>query len=103
MGIIKDFLARKREKEERFKQFQEQDNIVNSVEERKTSHAERELKKILEKEKQDTIKLALYWESKKQQQEDLLRSRNAMKFNPEFFNNTSILKQKNNFLNGGNF
>jgi len=105
MGLLKEFLDRRNANKRRFQEYEDNDRVVNVVEERKKSHNERELIQILENERQQNIKDALRWEDKKRIAQEKLKSRGMMKFNPEFFNNdeSNILRQKNLFLNGGNF
>lgn len=103
MGFIKDIVARARERKERLGQYQDEDRISNTVQERKKSHWEREIIKDLEEEKQQLLKEAMKYENKKRMAEDKLKARRMMKFNPENFQNDEILRQKNIFLRGGNW
>jgi hypothetical protein len=103
MGLIKDFIARKRERESRFSNAQEDDRIFRTINERKQSHEERVIIKGLEEDKQKALKETLHWENKKRQCEDRLHSRNMMKFNQGMFQNDSMLKEKDKFLRGGMF
>ena len=103
MGIISNFLARRKSNENRQKDYEDNDKIIGNIEEKKKSHAERELIKVLESEKQTAIKEALREEEKCRQLRERVKAREMMKFNPEFFNNDTILHQKSIFLNGGNF
>lgn len=103
MGVIKDFIARARERKEKLANYQDDDRVVNTVQTRKKSHWERELIKDLEEEKQKNIKEAIMWENKRRELEDRLKARRMMKFNPEHFQNDEILRQKNIFLRGGDF
>lgn len=103
MGIIKDLIAKARERKERLAEYQDEDRTVNTVQERKKSHWERELIKNLEDEKQQLLKEAMHLENRRRSAEDRLKARKMMKFNPEHFQNDEILRQKNVFLRGGNF
>ena len=103
MGFIKDFLERRKERDLRMRTAEDDDRIFSTIHERKQSHWEREMIKGLEKEKQQCIKEALHWENKKRMADEKLKARNMMKFNPEMFNNESILKEKKIFLRGGDF
>lgn len=103
MGLIGNFINRSRERKRKIEEYEENDRISSGIDERKESHNERELKKVLEKERQEAIKEALIWEEKCRQLRERKHSRDAMKFNPGMFNNDSILKEKNLFLRGGNF
>jgi len=103
MGFISNFLARRKNNENRQKEYEDNDKIVGNVEEKKKSHAERELIKVLETERQTAMKEALIEEEKCRQLRERLKARQMMKFNPEFWNDNSIMHQKSIFLNGGNF
>ena len=100
MGILNNFLSRRKETENRFSDASLNDRIMSEVDNRKRSHSERELIQVLEKEHQVALKDALYWEEKRRQAYELLKARQSMKFNPEFFNGPSILKDNHNFLRG---
>jgi hypothetical protein len=101
MGILKDFANKNSERKRKFQSAQDDDRIYGTIDERKKSHGERELIKVLEQERQEHIKEALVWEEKRRQAEERLRAREMMSFHPEFFNNQSILKENQNFLRGG--
>ena len=103
MGFIKNFFARRKEREDKLKEYDDNDKIIRIIDERKKSHNERELIKILNKEREEAIKEALIWEDKRRQADEKLKARNMMKFNPEFFNGDSILKQKKIFLGRDKF
>lgn len=103
MGVVGDLIARANHRKQALKEYEEKDRIVETVSQRKMSHNERVLLKSLEEERQELIKEALYWDNRKRMALEKLKAHNMMKFNPEFFNNSSILNEKNRFLNGGNF
>ena len=95
MGF-RDFLAKVRERKQRLKDYEENDRIVNGVEIKKLSHNERELSKILEKERQQSIREALFWEEKRRQCDERIKARQMMTGN--------IFKKHNDdFLFGGGF
>ena|SRR3990172_5724687 len=103
MGFIKEFFSKGSQRKDLLRQAEDQDRVTDSINERKKSHGERELIKVLEEEKQKNIKDALYWEGKKRQLQDKQKGREMMKFDNSLFNNDSILKQKQDFLRGGDF
>lgn len=103
MGFIKDLINRSREKKERLAEFELQDRVVSQGELKKKSHNERELLKILEHERQEAIKEALRYEEKRRVADEKFKARQMLKFNPNQFRNESMLKQKRDFLRGGNF
>lgn len=96
MGFIKEMIARARERKAKLANYQDDDRVINTVNERKKSHWERELIKDLEEEKQKYVKQAVMWENKKRELEDKLKSRRMMKFNPGMWQNN----QKDDFLRG---
>lgn len=75
MGLIQNFLNRRRERESKLRDFEETDHIVNNIERKKLSHNEREIVAILRKEKETEMKKALMWEEKRRQSEELFRER----------------------------
>lgn len=99
MGFIKDMLAKARERKEKQSEYQDNDKMVNTVENRKKSHWEREMLKDLEDEKQKYIKGAVMLENKRRELEDKLKARRMMKFNPEIWSGN----QHDDFLRGGNW
>lgn len=101
MGFIKDILQKSRERKDKLRSYQDEDRVVETIRQRKLSHDERVLIESLEEEKQKYIKEANYWEKKRRQYEERSKARSMMSFNPEFFQNDSILKEKNMFLRGG--
>lgn len=103
MGLFKDIIAREKERKDKLGEYQDEDRVVNEVQQRKKSHWEREVIKDMEEERQKLLKEAVMWENKRRQTDEKLKSRRMMKFNPEHFQNDEILKQKNIFLNGGNW
>ena len=103
MGLIRDILQRAKERKEKLRVAEEDDRVYSNLETKKKSHYERELIKRLEEERQEHIKQALFWDNKKEQALQKKKARDMMKFNPEFFNQDVVLKQKNLFLRGGDF
>ena len=99
MGFIKDIIARARERKDKLSNYQDDDKVVSTVENRKKSHWERELLHDLEEEKQKNIKEAVMWENKRRQYEDKLKSRKMMKFNSDLWQGN----EKDKYLLGGNF
>ena len=97
MGFLKNLFNRANERKEKLKELEEDQRIIETVEKRKLSHNERELMKNLEEEKEKLYKEALYWENRKRMALERKKSSDMMKFNPEFFNDSSVLKQKNIF------
>ncbi|UCD20937.1 MAG: hypothetical protein JSW08_00095 [archaeon] len=100
MGVIRDILNRAKERRRKEREGEENERIFGNIQEKKLSHYEREMIKILQKEKEQNIREALYWEEKRRQAEEKWRARQMMKFNPEFFNDDIILTQKKLFLGG---
>lgn len=103
MSFLSDFFKKRKQDDVRFNEYQKEDRFMEMVQERKKSHAEREMLKIMEEERQKCIRESLNWENRKRQAEDKLKARKMMSFNPEMFQHESILKEKKDFLRGGNF
>ena len=94
-------VQRRKERDNKIKEWEDNDRIGNGIQERKKSHNERELEKILEREKQESIKEVLRIEEQRRQAKDRLDARNMMKFNGDMFRQKSILEERNVFLRGG--
>lgn len=103
MGFLKEFIDRKRDRDRRMKDYEDNDRIEDTINDRKMSHNERELIKIMNHERELAIREALYWEEIRRQNEEKLKARNMMKFNQSMFNNENILREKNIFLRGGSW
>lgn len=103
MGVIDKFINNFKSRNAKFKEYQEDERIQRQLSERKLSHNERILNKLLEEERQKQIRNQLDFMVKKRKMEDLNKQRNFMKFNQEWFNNNSILNQKNVFKSSGGF
>ena len=91
MGLIGNILERARERKRMQQGYEDNDRIVSNFETKKLSHNERELIKVLEKERQKSIKEALILEEKKRILLEKENARNFMKF------------ERSHFLNGGNW
>lgn len=97
MGIVDKIINNFRAKNERWKEFEEEDRVQNQLQERKLSHNERVLNKLMEEERQKRIKNQLkFMEGRRQMQEEQ-KARQFMKFDSQIWNDNSVLKQKNIF------
>lgn len=101
MGVIDKFINNFKGRNAKFKEYQEDDRIQRQLSERKLSHNERILNKLMEEERQKQIRNQLDFMVKKRKMEELNKERNFMKFNKNMFNNSSLLKAKNIFKSGG--
>jgi hypothetical protein len=97
MGIVDNFINNFKSRNEKWKEFQENDKLNNQLEERKLSHNERILRKLVEEQRQEEIKRQLKFLSWKQQRDEQRKAREFMKFNPKLWNDNSVLRQKNIF------
>lgn len=103
MGFIQELIKRKNARKEKMKEAEENEFVFRNLEQRKLSHDERNMVKILEEERKEYIKEALRCDARKRTALDKLKSRDMMKFNPEFFSEDVVLNQKNIFLRGDGF
>jgi hypothetical protein len=103
MGKLSDFMERINRRKKAQKEYEDNQRVVNNAEQKKLSHTERELMKVLKEEKEQLMKETLYWENEKRKAKEKLKAREFMQFSPGLFQNDSMLKQKNDFLRGGNF
>lgn len=79
MSVISDFLKRRSMGNIKEKEWEEDDKIHSRIEIKKKSHYERELLKVLERERQESIKEALRLENRRRLAEERLIGRNMMK------------------------
>jgi len=100
MGIVGDFLEKMKQRKNRLDEIESEERMQNIANQKKLSHNERELIKILEKDKQQAIREALILEEKKRRAEEKLKSRQMMQSDFCLFRNPSILKEKQNLLRG---
>ena len=100
MGIIQNWIARKKERERLQESYEDDDRIRSKIGERKQSHNERVLKQLIEEDRQEAIKEALHWTDKVNKLKEKEKARNFMKFNQSWFDDRSnVIKQP--FLFGG--
>ena len=102
MGVIDKFINNFQSRNQKFKEYQEDDRIQSQLHERKLSHNERVLNKLLEEQRQKDIANQLRFMEKQRKVDELQKSRDFMKFNPNLWNDSSILKQKSILKSGGN-
>lgn len=91
MGFIADFLRKSKERKERINSMNEQDGAVSGLETRKLSHNERELNKILERDKQEAIREALHWEEQRRKAKERTQARKMMMFDDNLFSDDNNL------------
>jgi hydroxylamine reductase (hybrid-cluster protein) len=92
MSFLDKLTGRNKIRKEKFEEYQDSDRAMQTVENRKMSHDERELIKTLEQEKQYWIKEANRFEAKKRQLEDKKRGRDLMTFKPMSQEKDDLLK-----------
>ena len=81
MGLIENFIRRRRERNEKEDDYEDLDKIHSNIERKKLSHAEREVRSILKKEHEESLKDFLRWDAKKNKAEEILREREFMRGN----------------------
>ena len=82
MGLLKDFIERKRERNRKENEFEDADKISSNIERKKMSHNEREVAAILRKEAEKNFKDTLKWEEERRKADDLFHTRQMMMGNP---------------------
>ena len=103
MGL-REYLAKLKEKKEKYKQYEEEMKIAEKNEERKISSNERELRRFMKEEREDSIKQELEeWRNKRKKEVEfghqILNTPNM--FSPNK-NKESLLNQRNLFTGGNN-
>lgn len=78
MGILHNFIERKREREQGMKQAEDNDKIFSDIERKKLSHNEREILGILKREREEHLKDALRWEERRRKGDEMLHEREMM-------------------------
>ena len=102
MGIndtIRNFIERYKERKQNIKNFEDNEKMVHSFEQRKLSHNERVLNTLLEKNRQENIKKQLEYELKRRRNEDHQSARNMFGSNRNLWKDNSLMKTKNLFIN----
>lgn len=98
--MIKELINNWRERERKFKDFQEEDLIQRKIQERKLPHNERVLNTFLEEERQKEIKNQLKLFRLKKRFEEKKKLRNMNSFDSNMFKDDVIFTQENMFKNG---
>lgn len=96
---IKNLISKHREKNTLYKDYETRENVVNKFEQRKLSHNERVLNKLLEQNRQESIKKQLDYELKRRQNQDKQSARNMLSPNRKMWTDNSLMKTKNIFKN----
>ena len=98
--MIKEWIENWKSRERGFKELQESDLMNRKLNERKLSHNERVLNKLMEEDRQEQIKHNLKLMNMKRRFEDKKRIRDSMSFNSNLFKDDVIFTQENMFKNG---
>lgn len=106
--VLKEIIAKMREKKERFKEMKDEDQMQETLATRKKNSNERELDRFMEEERQKEIKIQL--ETFRMRRKDEARKENMLKGKNIFAGHKSILTDnkklfstRNNIHKGGMF
>ena len=96
---IRNFIERYKQKKQNYKDYEQNEKMVESFHQKKLPHNERVLNKLLEMKRQDNIKKQLDFELNRRKNQDHQSARNLLGTSKKVLNNPSIMKTKNIFQN----
>ena len=102
MGIndtIRSFIERYKERKQKVKDFESNEKMVDGFQQRKLSHNERVLNKLMEQNRQEQIKKQLEFEIVRRRNQDKQQARNMLGSNRKLWTDNSLMKTKNLFIN----
>ena len=110
MGIndtIRNFIERWKQRKQVVKDFESNEKMVNNFNQKKLSHNERVLNKLMEQNRQVEIKKHLDFELIRRRNEDKQHAKNLLTSDRKLWTDNSLMKTKNLFVNnksilGGN-
>lgn len=101
MGIndtLRNFIERYKERKQNIKNFESNEKMVDSFNQRKLSHNERVLNKLMEQNRQVEIKKQLDYELIRRRNQDKQSARNLLTSDRNLWSDNSLMKTKNIFI-----
>jgi hypothetical protein len=101
MGIndtLRGFVERWKERKKSYKDYESNEKMVDSFNQKKLPHNERVLNKLLEQNRQENIKKQLDFELIKRRNKDKQKARSMLGSNHELWRDNSLMKTKNIFI-----
>jgi hypothetical protein len=96
---LKGFVERWKSRKRSVKEFEDNEKMVHSFQQKKLSHNERVLNVLLEQNRQQQIKQQLEYEIVKRRNENHQSARNLMGSTNNLWKDNSLMKTKNLFQN----
>lgn len=96
---LKGFIDRWKSRKQSVKEFEDNEKMVHSFQQKKLSHNERVLNVLLEQNRQKQIKQQLEYEIIKRRNENHQSARNLLGADKKLWKDTSLMKTKNLFKN----
>lgn len=96
---IGNFIERYKSRKQAAKDYERNENMVDSFNQKKLPHNERVLNKLLEQNRQEQIKKRLDFELTRRRNQDKQKARNMLGSNRKLWQDNSLMKTKNLFVN----
>ena len=95
---LKGFIERWKNRNQNIKDFEANERMVNNFNQKKLSHNERVLNKLMEQNRQEYIKKQLENELIRRKNQDKQQARNMFQTNNKLWRDNSLMKTKNVFI-----
>lgn len=102
MGIndtIRNFIERYKERKRAYKDYEENERMIESFHQKRLPHNERVLNKLMEMKRQENIKKSLDFELSRRRNEDRRKASKMLGGDNKLWKDTSIMHTKNLFQN----
>ena len=96
---LRNFIERYKSRKQNIKDFESNEKMVEGFHQRKLSHNERVLNKLMEQNRQEQIKKQLDFELIRRRNQDKQQARNMLGSNKKLWTDNSLMKTKNLFVN----
>ena len=96
---LRNFIERYKERKKAVKYYQANEKMVDNFNQRKLSHNERVLNKLMEQNRQEQIKKQLEYELVRRRNQDKQSARNMLSSDKKLWKDNSLMKTKNLFIN----
>lgn len=96
---LRNFVERYKTRKQATKDYESNEKMVESFQQRKLPHNERVLNKLLEQNRQEQIKKHLDFELTRRRNQDKQMARNMLSSDKKLWTDNSLMKTKNLFIN----
>lgn len=96
---LKGFIQRYKDRKQAVKDYEDNDRMVNNFNQKKLSHNERVLNKLMEQNRQKQISRQLEFELSRRKNEDKQQAKKLFGSHNKLWKDNSLMKTKNVFMN----